>query len=63
MMTKEQAEKAAVWLKALNASGYAGVLPSGKIVDRREYPKALPIQKNELLGVPEPRKVFEREPG
>ncbi len=36
-------------------SGFAGVLPTGRIVDRRAHPEAMPIQKNELLGVPEPR--------
>lgn len=36
----------------LIASGYAGVLPNGNIVDRREYPTAVAIQKNTLLHVP-----------
>lgn len=35
--------------------GFAGVLPNGEIVDRREFPKAIPMQKNALLGVPEPK--------
>jgi hypothetical protein len=37
-------------------SGFAGVLPNGNIVDRREFPTAIPIQRNSLLGVPEPKK-------
>ena len=28
----------ALWFELLNASGFAGVLPDGKIVDRRYYP-------------------------
>ena len=39
------------------ASGYAGVLPNGNIVDRREFPDALPVQKNEMFNVPKPKKV------
>ena len=41
--------------QALIASGYAGVDQTGKIVDRREHPDATPMQKNSLLGVPEPK--------
>lgn len=44
-------------MRALIASGYAGCLPDGKIVDRRKHPEAIPVQKNELLGVPEPKGV------
>ena len=35
--------------------GYAGMLPNGNIVDRREQPDAVPMQKNNLLNVPEPK--------
>jgi hypothetical protein len=38
-------------------SGYAGTLPGGRIVDRREHPEAVPMQQNTLLGVPEPKEV------
>ena len=41
--------------KAIIESGYAGVDKTGKIVDRREYPDAVPIQRNTLLDVPEPK--------
>lgn len=37
--------------------GYAGVLPNGNIVDRREYPEALPMQQNSMLGIPKPNKI------
>lgn len=36
-------------------SGYAGVLPNGEIVDRREYPNAVPIQENKLFNTPPPK--------
>ena len=36
-------------------SGYAGVLPTGKIVDRREYPSAYPMPENSLFGIPKPK--------
>ena len=35
-------------------SGWAGVLSNGNIVDRREHPEAIPIQKNTLMGTPAP---------
>jgi len=63
-MTKEQYEKLRenkhfepLWLELLNASGFAGVLPTGGIVDRRYYPEAIPVQKNTLFGVAEPKEI------
>lgn len=47
----------AEWVKELNASGYAGILSTGEIVDRREHPKAIPVQENELFGVVKPKKL------
>jgi len=41
----------------LNKTGYAGVMPNGNIVDRREHPDAMPVQKNRLLGIPTPKKL------
>lgn len=37
--------------------GYAGVLPNGNIVDRREHPGALPMQQNSMLGIPKPKNL------
>ena len=42
-------------IQEIVSSGYGGVLPNGNIVDRHEHPEAIPIQKNSLLGVPEPK--------
>lgn len=36
-------------------AGYGGVLPKGEVVDRRLHPEAMPIPKNEYMGVPEPK--------
>lgn len=36
-------------------NGFAGVVENGMIVDRRERPDAIPIQKNDMLGAPEPK--------
>ncbi len=44
----------------INESGYAGVLPNGMIVDRRKQPEAIPVQKNSLLGIPEPKDLEEQ---
>lgn len=41
-------------IRALVQEGYAGTLQGGLIVDRREHPEAVPMQKNAMLGVPEP---------
>lgn len=52
-------ERAKYYERILDAvnSGYGGMLPNGNIVDRREHPEAMPIQKNTLLGAPEPKPV------
>ena len=41
----------------LNKTGYAGVLPNGNIVDRREYPEAVPVQENKMFNVAKPKPV------
>ena len=43
--------------KKVKAEGFAGVLSNGRIVDRREYPEAIPMQKNSLLNIPEPKEL------
>jgi len=45
-------------IKEINKSGYAGILPNGNIVDRREHPTAVPIQKNPMFGIPEPKELI-----
>lgn len=39
------------------AAGYAGIDSKGGIVDRRLYPKAIPILPNGLTDTPEPKPV------
>ena len=38
-------------------AGYGGVIPNGNIVDRREFPEAIPLQKNSLLNIPAPKEL------
>ena len=48
-------EERVAWIKGLNASGFAGVKSDGNIVDRREFPDAIEVPANEMLGVAEPK--------
>lgn len=41
----------------LNKNGYAGVNKNGNIVDRREFPDAIPVQENSIFGVVKPKKL------
>lgn len=44
------------------AEGYGGVLSgTGMLVDRRQHPDAIPIQKNSMLGCPEPKQLARQE--
>jgi hypothetical protein len=43
---------------AVKAAGFAGVLPGGTLVDRRNHPDAIPVQKNAMLDVPEPVRCY-----
>ena len=54
---KEKVLQEARKILELSKSGYAGVLSTGKIVDRRKYPKAIPIPESKLLGVSKPKKL------
>jgi len=54
---KDQPKDPIGWIQGLNASGYAGCLRNGNIVDRREFPEAIPIQGNSMFGVVKPKKL------
>ncbi len=41
----------------INESGYAGIMPNGNIVDRREFPSAIPVQENKMLNIPKSKKL------
>ena len=56
-LKKEKVIEHAKWIIELNKSGYAGILPTGEIVDRREHPEAIPIQKNTMFNVSKPKKL------
>lgn len=49
--------KALLAINEINKSGYAGILPNGNIVDRRKFPKAIPVQENPLFNVSKPKKI------
>jgi hypothetical protein len=42
---------------AISQSGYGGILHNGNIVDRRQHPLAIPLQKNTMFGTPEPKEI------
>lgn len=39
----------------INQSGYAGINSKGMIVDRREFPEAVPVPENRMLNIPAPK--------
>ncbi len=47
-------EKDLLKLIEISKSGYAGCLRDGSIVDRREFPNAVPVQQNSIFGIPKP---------
>ncbi|CAH0311425.1 hypothetical protein SRABI27_04798 [Pedobacter sp. Bi27] len=52
----DKREKLAVLLKirAIYLSDFGGLLKNGRIVDRREFPQAMPIGEYAKFGVPKP---------
>ncbi len=56
-MAKEHGRPDLAEVLEINASGYAGILPNGNIVDRRKHPKAIPVQENSLFGIPKPKPI------
>lgn len=42
-------------IQKANKEGYAGILPNGLLVDRRECPEGYPVAKNSMFGISEPR--------
>ena len=41
----------------LTETGYAGINPDGQKVDRRKFPKAVPMAENRALLIPKPKRV------
>lgn len=55
---KEQDKDPIGQILGLNASGYAGIRrDNGMLVDRREFPDAIPVKKNSMFGVAEVKKL------
>lgn len=59
---KDQPQDPIGWIQGLNQSGYAGVNKQGTIVDRREFPNAIPIQGNSLFNIVKPKPLPEPKP-
>jgi hypothetical protein len=63
-LTKKLKEKmiadgygAHVEILEINESGYAGILSNGNIVSRLQYPDAIPVPQNSLMGIPKPKRL------
>ena len=54
---REKGREDMIKIMEINDSGYAGVMPNGNIVDRREHPEAIPVQENKMMGIPKPKPV------
>lgn len=55
---KDQPKDPAGWIQGLNKSGYAGMArKTGMIVDRREFPDAVPVEENRIFGVIKPKEL------
>lgn len=65
MLTKEQRRRLyiadrpdLIQIDIINQSGYAGILGgSGRIVDRRQFPNAIPVPENSIFGIPAPKSL------
>lgn len=54
-MTKSPIENEFEIIQNANKEGYAGILPSGMLVDRRKTPEANPVSENPMFNITEPR--------
>lgn len=52
LLLKEHAK-----IQKANKEGYAGCMPNGNLVDRREHPEAMPVAENPIFNVTKPRCV------
>jgi len=43
--------------RSVYRSGFGGILHDGRIVDRRNFPDAIPISKYTEFGIPESREL------
>jgi hypothetical protein len=55
----DKREKLAVLLKirSIYLSGFGGLLKNGRIVHRREFPQAMPINEYAKFGIPKSQKI------
>lgn len=57
MVTEEAFLALAEKMMKVNREGYAGILNTGQLVDRRDFPLAIPVQENQMLGIAKPKKI------
>ena len=57
----KQEEDRAGWIVGLNKSGYAGCTSQGMIVDRRQFPDAIPVQQSSVFENAKPREVTKEQ--
>lgn len=56
---EQRAERLKQFTLEVLHKGFGGILRgSGQLVDRREYPFAMPIPENRTMKAPKPQKVF-----
>ena len=60
-LLQDQEKDKAAWIVGLNKSGYAGCTRQGWIVDRRQFPDAIPVQKSSVFGNAEPKEVIKEQ--
>ena len=53
--TETQSIACISYKKHFTKEGFSGVLPTGVIVDRRIFPNATPMKKDEAFGIPHPK--------
>jgi hypothetical protein len=56
-LLRQKGREDLIEIDEINQSGYAGCDSNGSIVDRRKCPDAVPIAKNSMLGLPEPKQL------
>lgn len=50
----EKIHQGLIIINKILISGYAGRMSNGNIVDRREFPEAIPIRENIIFNIPKP---------
>jgi hypothetical protein len=57
MVTKQERLHVLLEIRSVYKSGFGGILGDGSIVDRRKFPRAVPIDAYTQFGIPKSRKL------